>query len=235
MKVLFVGPTLFGVPFDDTGLVVQGPAQQGDILRAVENRATVIGLVDGVFGSVPSAWHKEVLYALSEGVRVMGAASLGALRAAECAPFGMEPIGGIAREYLDGHREADADVCLAHCPAELGYRPLSEPLVDVEATVAALARSGEISEAEATVLLAAAADLFFADRTIDALIRAVQFPPDRIAPLMAAYRAGRVSRKAADALLLVAQLHTAPDRRQAPPTQWTFVASDPWRHYLAQR
>lgn len=235
MKVLFVGPSLFEVPFDDTGLVVQGPAQQGDILRAVEKRATVIGLVDGVFGSVPSAWHKEILFALSEGVRVMGAASLGALRAAECAPFGMEPIGGIAREYLDGQREADADVCLAHCPAELGYRPLSEPLVDVEATVAALVQSGTISGPEANALLAAAADLFFVDRTIDAMIRVAHLPPDRTAPIAAAYRVGRVSRKAADALLLVSQLHAAPDRRSVPPTQWSFVASDPWRHYLARR
>lgn len=235
MKVLFVGPTLFDVPFDATGLAVRGPAQQGDILRAVEEGATVIGLVDGVFGSVPSAWHKEILYALSEGVRVLGAASLGALRAAECAAYGMEAVGGIAHEYLDGRRDADADVCLTHCPAELDYRPLSEPLVDVEATLAGLKQSGEISEAEATALLAAAAALFFADRTIDTLIRAAQFPPERIAPLVAAYRAGRVSRKAADALLLVAQLHAAPDRRSAPPTQWSFVASDPWRHYLAQR
>jgi hypothetical protein len=235
MKVLFVGPTLFGVPFDDTGIAVRGPAQQGDILAAVEAGATVIGLVDGVFGSVPSAWHKEILYALSQGVRVLGAASLGALRAAECAPFGMEPVGGIAREYLEGRRDADADVCLAHCPAELDYRPLSEPLVDVEATLTTLSQSGAISDAEATALLFAAANLFFADRTVDEMLRTAHLHPDRVAAVAAAYRAGRVSRKAADALLLVSRLHAAPDQRSAPPTEWTLVASDPWRHYLAQR
>ncbi|MEJ0097006.1 MAG: TfuA-like protein [Bauldia sp.] len=51
--------------------------------KAVLAGASVIGLVDGVFENVASVWHKEILYALSEGVQVFGAASMGALRAAD--------------------------------------------------------------------------------------------------------------------------------------------------------
>ena len=45
--------------------------------KAVIEGATVIGLIDGFFENVASVWHKEILFALSEGVQVFGAASMG--------------------------------------------------------------------------------------------------------------------------------------------------------------
>ena len=60
----------------------------------------------------------------------------------------MEAIGTIAADYLERRAHEDADVCLAHCPAELDFMPLSEPLVDVEATLDALEADGLISAAE---------------------------------------------------------------------------------------
>ena len=42
----------------------------------------------GAFASVPAVRHKEILWALSEGIPVIGAASIGALRAAELTAFG---------------------------------------------------------------------------------------------------------------------------------------------------
>ena len=62
-------------------------------LHAVRRGVRVIGLVDGVFERVPAVWHKEILFALSEGVHVYGAASMGALRAAELDTFGMRGVG----------------------------------------------------------------------------------------------------------------------------------------------
>ncbi len=124
MKVLFAGPSLYGADYNRSGLDVRPPARQGDLHRAVLDGATAIGLIDGVFGFVPSVWHKEILFALKAGVHVLGAASLGALRAAECADFGMEPVGTIALSYLDGERIEDGDVCLAHAPEEMAFMPL---------------------------------------------------------------------------------------------------------------
>lgn len=223
MKVLFAGPSLFGQSYDRSGLDVRPPARQGDLHRAVLDGADAIGLVDGVFGFVPSVWHKEILFALKQGVRVLGAASLGALRAAECAPFGMEPVGPIARSYASGERVEDADVCLAHAPAELDFMPLSEPLVDVEATVAAM----RVTETEAAALLAAAQAIYFVDRTVDAIVAVAGLPTsfaDR-------YRAARVGAKTADALLLVDRLRALPAGRAELPG-WSFVESGPWRHYV---
>ena len=229
MKVLFAGPSLFGQDPDLAGLELRPPARQGDIHRAVVDGADAIGLIDGVFGFVPSVWHKEILFALSEGVRVLGGASLGALRAAECQSFGMEPIGQIANAYANGARYEDADVCLAHCPAEMDFMPLSEPLVDVEASVAALLERDLITGEQAWGWLEAARDLYFADRTVDAMLDRAGLPAD----LGDAYRLNRVGVKARDALELVERLRSLPARRGPTPEGWTFRASDPWRAYLA--
>lgn len=229
MKVLFAGPSLFGQDPDLTGLELRAPARQGDIHRAVLDGAEAIGLIDGVFGFVPSVWHKEILFALTQGVRVLGGASLGALRAAECHSFGMEPVGEIAAAYTNGARYEDADVCLAHCPAEMDFMPLSEPLVDVEASVAVLLGHDLISGEQAWAWLEAARDIYFADRTVEAMLERAQLP----AGLADAYRLNRVGVKARDALELVARLRAFPELRGPTPKGWTFRASDPWRAYLA--
>ncbi|RUX68847.1 hypothetical protein EN904_03020 [Mesorhizobium sp. M7A.F.Ca.CA.001.07.2.1] len=66
-------------------------------MRAVLEGRKVIGLIDGLFESGPAVWHKEILFALDAGCRLLGAASMGALRAAECWQFGMIGIGKSSR------------------------------------------------------------------------------------------------------------------------------------------
>ena len=224
MKVLFAGPSLAGQSYDRTGLDVRPPARQGDLHRAVLDGADAIGLIDGVFGFVPSVWHKEILFALKQGIPVLGAASIGALRAGECAPYGMEAVGPIAESYVSGARIEDADVCLAHAPAELDFMPLSEPLVDVEATVATM----DITGAEAIALRLAAQSIYFADRTVEAIVAGAGLAPE----FADRYRASRVRAKTADALLLVERLRALPAGRRPIP-DWVFVESEPWRIYLA--
>ena len=62
------------------------PARRGDLRAAAEaHGATRLVLLDGYFEQVPSVWHKEILWALDRRLEVWGAASMGALRAAELA------------------------------------------------------------------------------------------------------------------------------------------------------
>lgn len=164
--VVFAGPSVHGLAgdlFDD--LDVFPPAARGDILRAVGQGRRVIGLIDGYFNSTPSVWHKEILFALQEGCRVYGAASMGALRAAECFPFGMVGVGAIFTDYQAGRRQSDADVAVSHAPAELGYCPLTLALVDAEATLSAALKGGFIAERAHDALLKAATGLHFSTRT----------------------------------------------------------------------
>ena len=89
--IVFAGPSIHG--FDEAirgGVEIRPPAACGDILRACGDGPARIGLIDGIFESGPSTWHKEILFALSAGIEVFGAASMGALRAAECHHFGMQ-------------------------------------------------------------------------------------------------------------------------------------------------
>ena len=230
VKLLFAGPSLAGAHPDLGDIELRPPAAHGDLTRAVLEGATAIGLVDGLFEAVAAVWHKEILFALSRGVRVLGAASMGALRAAECAALGMEALGPIAQSYLDGSREDDADVGLVHAPAEFGYMPLTEPMVDVEATLLRLQALGLVTPGEAAAILAHARAIFFGDRTVDLLV-----PPslaDRRAAILDAYETHRVAQKQADALALIERLKALPDRRDFRPG-FTLAESPMWRRRLA--
>lgn len=169
MLIAFAGPSLSGVPAP-LGIEMRPPARRDDVRRAADEGARAILIIDGAFGDGPSVGHKEILLALARGVRVIGAASMGALRAAECRDWGMEGVGRIYDDYASGRRIADADVALLHGPASLGYCPVTLPLVDVDhfADIVLLGRLGLLGPAGA--LRAAARALHFSNRTWPAML-----------------------------------------------------------------
>ncbi len=233
MKIVFAGPSLYGADYDAGDVIVRGPAQMGDLERAVAEGATAVGLIDGHYQQVGAVWHKEILLALSAGVAVYGAASMGALRAAECEAFGMVPVGEIARRYCSGALFDDADVALTNGPAELGFPPLTEAMVDVEATAAHLAARGLVTAAEAQAIAAAARETFFADRTLEALF--ARLPHPRAAELHRLYSANRVSRKTLDALELLELMKSLrPGAADAAPG-WRFANSPFWAGRVTPR
>jgi hypothetical protein len=232
MKVVFAGPSIFGLDLTRFDFEIRGPARQGDVLRATREGASVIGLVDGWFGGSASVWHKELLHALEAGAKVLGAASMGALRAAECADFGMIPVGRIAEAYRNGELDDDAAVAVTSGPEELSYEPFVEPLVDVWPTVAALLRAGEISSEEASALTDAAAAIFFEDRTVEEIALRAFGPGQRARTVAASYERGRVSQKRIDAKLLLETVAAAEPRRRAPPA-WRMERSAFWRSQVS--
>lgn len=166
MRVVFVGPSLpDAVDLVPTMISIRPPAALGDVARAVTEGASAICLIDGYFEHQAPVRHKEILFALSRGVKVLGAASMGALRAAECAPFGMQGIGRIYRDYVDGTTDDDADVALLHAPAELGYAPITLPFVNIRATLEALVSSGEYKPSNAAHVGDRLGSIFYKERT----------------------------------------------------------------------
>ncbi len=109
------------------------PAKRGDLLASAREGATVIGLIDGVFHQESAVAHREILAAIKEGVKVIGASSMGALRAAEMDTLGMVGIGKIYRMYRSGELESDDEVALVFDP-ESGLA-LSEPLINIRCTL----------------------------------------------------------------------------------------------------
>ncbi|PKL60877.1 MAG: TfuA-related McrA-glycine thioamidation protein, partial [Methanomicrobiales archaeon HGW-Methanomicrobiales-4] len=59
------------------------PVRRGDLASAIAARPKIIGIIDGLFFENAAVGHREVLGALRAGIRVIGASSMGALRAAE--------------------------------------------------------------------------------------------------------------------------------------------------------
>jgi hypothetical protein len=154
MKI-FIGPT--GRGLDLSGLTVLPPAQQGDIATEVLKGPDTLILIDGYFTQHLAPWHKEILFAIEKGCRVIGAGSLGALRAVECKRYGMEAVGVIAKWYENYTCLDDSEVALAHSCAEDGYVPLSVPLVNIRATVQALN--------EDPAIIKTCSDIFYMERS----------------------------------------------------------------------
>ena len=209
--VVFLGPSL---PVDEARRALParylGPARCGDVLRACRLSPRVIAILDGVFARTAAIWHKEILLALEAGISVFGASSMGALRAAELAPFGMVGIGRIFEAYRDGLYTDDDEVALVHGPVESGYREVSEAMVNIRATVALAASRGVICPDSADRVIRYAKDTFYQVRSLGAAIERA-WDGDLYADEPSRFRrfisnGGYVNQKRLDALELLACL-----------------------------
>ncbi|PZU10118.1 TfuA-like protein [Sphingomonas sp.] len=160
--IAFAGPSMPADP--DPAIDWRPPASAGDMLTVMPERPERIVLIDGYFAVRPAPWHKEILLLMEQGIPVIGAASMGALRAAELAPYGMIGVGAIFAAYRSGRLVADDEVAVLHAPRELGWRALTEPLVNVRANLLAAVRGRVIRPPDAKIILRAAATLNFRDR-----------------------------------------------------------------------
>ena len=215
-RVVFAGPSLRGTDaVPARGVTFRPPAACGDLARVVLDAAPgqppqVIGLIDGLFETTASPWHKEILWVMRQGVHVFGAASMGAIRAAELAPFGMTGIGAVFAAYCSGEIEADDEVAVQHGPAEAGYPVLTEALVHIRATLAR-ARTEAVIDAEThDVIIAQARALHFKQRSWPRLLGAASGLCDWVT-------ANAIDVKAADARLLVQAVVDRDCHPGAPP------------------
>ncbi|NNC04816.1 hypothetical protein HJC10_18415 [Corallococcus exiguus] len=233
--IIFAGPTLSASEgarvLDATFLP---PAAQGDLYRAALGKPVAIGLIDGYFERVPSVSHKEILWAMKQGVHVLGAASMGALRAAELSAFGMEGVGEVFKAFASGTLEDDDEVAVVHAAAEDGYRPFSEAMVNIRATLQAAQAAGVLGEGTRSTLESFAKSLFHADRSWPALFqraRETGLDSAELDPLRHFVTKHRVDQKRSDALEL---LHTLRARLKAglhaKETRYAFSHTDAWEH-----
>ena len=226
--VVFLGPSY---PATAAAEIVESdfrpPVRRGDIFRLLATDVAVIVLIDGVFHSDPSVGHREILAAVDEGITVIGASSMGALRAAELHDLGVEGYGTIFQWYRDGYIDGDDEVALHHETAERGYHALSEPLVNIRATLHAAVRAGRISAGQADAVVQEARATFYPERSFDRLIKgpAASRWPSSIRDSLARFvRVSYVDLKAQDArgaLVRAREAMQERDRRMrssAPPS-----------------
>ncbi|HEX7587606.1 MAG TPA: TfuA-like protein [Anaerolineae bacterium] len=171
IAVIFAGPSLPPSKAPNVaGLEWRPPVRQGDLYLAALSHPAIIGVVDGYFERVPTVWHKEILWAMAHGIHVYGAASIGALRAAELVDFGMKGIGCVYRQFSTGQLMDDDEVAVLHGPEELDYVQVTEAMVNVRATIDRAVQLGIVEPAFAAALIPIAKSLFYKDRTYEAIL-----------------------------------------------------------------
>ncbi len=238
---VFLGPTM---PRAEARPILDAtylpPVQQGDVYRIARARPLAIVIVDGYFNWVRAVWHKEILWALAQGVHVFGCSSMGALRAAELQPYGMVGAGSVFQDYLTGKLEDDDEVAVMHAGPEDGYRALSDAMVNIRATIAHARSTGVVTEDSERLLIGHFKRLFYADRQLRACVLPgdddlATIPGAELGRLNAWVKAHHVDVKRRDAESLLRQL--ADWASAGPPPfepAFLFQATSNWSQ-LAQR
>ena len=236
--LVFLGPTL------DTSKAREilaanylPPVQQGDIYRALAAQTVdAIAIVDGAFEDRAAVWHKEVLWALSEGVAVYGAASMGALRAAELDLFGMVGIGKIYESYKSGRYEPFADpfegddeVAVVHGLSEAS-RFSSLALVDLRESLHKACQSGIVDRRLRDEILLAGKKVYYKDRTIGCIQELALDLSPKAEAFARWLPQGRVSQKREDAKMLLRRLCSAPPKAYHPAFSFEWTAQ--WQRFV---
>jgi hypothetical protein len=224
---VFVGPTLLGsrVRSLAPGATVHPPVRHGDLLGLAPRPGDTVVLIDGLWHQAPPVRHKEILELLASGVAVVGAASMGALRAAELAPYGMVGVGWVYQQYVTGRIDADDEVAVTQTP---DGQPLSTALVCLRYVLAGAVEAGAITGHDADRLLELARAMPYQRRSWRALEHAASGRLTDPCRRVAVWRDqhGQANIKSADAELAV-QLAAA---GQVPQTTalpgWR---DEPWR------
>ena len=226
--VVFLGPSL---PIARAREILDAdyypPVRQGDVYRlSLARLPSAVGIVDGVFQDEPTVRHREILWLMAKGVPVFGAASMGALRAAELADMGMIGIGLVYRWYRRFPLAADDAVAVTHAPPELGNRPLSTSLIDLRRSIASAKRAAAVSAQEAATMARNARALPFARRSFEAMCQNA----DQAARLCLF----RVEQKAGDAISMLRAMaaHALGDNWPTPTTESPPLV-DAWLDDLA--
>ena len=144
------------------------------LLAAHAFRPRAMILIDGLFEDRPAVRHKEILWAMAQGIVMIGAASMGALRAAELCDFGMIGVGAIYRWYRRVALAPDDAVAVQSGPAELGFLPPTDAMVDLSGHILQPYAPRADNPAERRELTGIAQGMNFRDRSLDAVLKVAE-------------------------------------------------------------
>jgi hypothetical protein len=146
------------------------PVRMGDVYGLLATGVRTLLIIDGVFHQDTPVWQREILAALRCGITVVGASSMGALRAAETAAWGTIGRGTIFEWYRNGVIDGDDEVALLHAREAAGYTHYSDPLVNIRHDLGRARERGIVSEEQERALVAEVKSKFFGERSRAALL-----------------------------------------------------------------
>ena len=172
--MVFAGPSLSpDLKEKNQNITFRDPVLQGDIAHESDYaKENIFVIVDGYYKSVPSIWHKEILYANNKGKIVIGCSSLGAIRAAEMDSYGMIGKGKIYQWYKENVITRDPDVAVAHGTKEDNYKAYTIPIVNIKASLEF--SKDDIDQRDIEEALNLSREIFFEHRTMPSLLNKIR-------------------------------------------------------------
>jgi hypothetical protein len=237
---VFTGPTISASEASrELEAIYLPPAAEGDVYRVSLQRPQAIGIIDGYFQSVPTVRHKEILWAMSHGIHVFGSASIGALRAAELAAFGMEGVGIVFELYRDRVLEDDDEVAIAHGPAEVGFQAASEAMVNIRQTLKKAELLSVVSKKFRAAVEKEGKKLFYPDRNYPSLLSCaseIGLPKAELSRFHQWWPRNRVNQKRDDAIAMLRLMRQRLAQGLKPKTvSYCFEQTAMWESVLGQR
>ena len=209
--IVFIGPSLtiekarkiFNADY-------RPPAKKGDFLRLLacinDDDRTIIGLVDGLFLQDYPPTPIEVFQLLiKKNTLILGAASLGALRAVELEKYGMIGIGKIFELYKNNKIDADDEVAVTF--TEDTQLIQSEAMIDIRYNLFIALKKGVIDENTKRAAVKVAKSIYFPNRNYEDIIDETKRRHPSLSNYLESFRSyiskNRQSLKEQDAIKLV--------------------------------
>lgn len=157
------------------------PVRRGDILADIKDGVNTILILDGLFHQALSVSPSEIMDALRRGIRVFGASSMGALRAAELGTYGMIGVGDIFEYIQNEYAFRDDFLGQVFVDGFPQVQDASVTYVEFEINLRLMLRQRRVSRTTCNYLCALYARLHYAERNLDTLtarIKSERHNPD---------------------------------------------------------
>lgn len=212
--IVYLGPTLNR---EEASKILDAdyrdPAKKGDFLRLshTSDEKKYVGFIDGVFlHDYPPSPIEVYHLATRKNIELIGASSLGALRAVELEKFGMKGIGKIFQLFKNGILNADDEVAVTFVRDKNILQ--SEALIDIRFNLFLAYKKGIITKQTKKRFVKTAKNTYFPFRNYEDIARLTeeQFPSihDELENFRDYILKNRDSLKARDARKLLKYLKT---------------------------
>jgi hypothetical protein len=191
--VVFLGPTAPAAEIMSIlpGALIQPPVRRGDLYKYRILKHQMFLILDGLFASTLAISPREVVDVVKDGATVVGASSMGALRAADCFPAGALGIGAIFRLFRRRAISSEDEVAISY-REDKPFPPLTEPLINIRIALRHAIKRGLIEVKVGDRILSAAESARFSNRTWrKAFLSAGHTPPTEVQEYLATVDAKR--------------------------------------------
>jgi len=212
--IVYLGPTLSreeAIKILDADY--RDPAKKGDFLMLSRDsdEKKYVGFVDGVFlHDYPPSPIEVYHLATRKNIELIGASSLGALRAVELEKFGMKGIGKIFQLYKNGIINADDEIAVTFVRENNILQ--SEAMIDIRFNLFLAYKKGIITNQTKKRFAKIAKNIYFPFRNYEDIIKLThqQFPSiyNELESFRSYILKNRDSLKARDAIKLLKYLKT---------------------------